>query len=180
MKKAYDRLLRDEKDRKIIHFLLLHPAAQVEEIARDLKYPQSTVQKRISRMLHDECLERVVRVVDWSAIGYPLHYWVDVKVRLYELRKGRTGSPGQQSFVDSPKKLAGYIMQVLPKAYGERLIVEDVIILLGSPADLSISIRAADHHVVLDFVTSALRNLGSVESTTTFHAAWSCVEGDLN
>jgi DNA-binding Lrp family transcriptional regulator len=165
---------RDDKDRAIVNFLIKNPGAAVGQVAEGLGYPPSTVQKRIGRMLDDKSLERIIRVLDWSAIGFPLHYWIDVKVRLYELRRTRTGGVS----IDSPKKLAAYIMHELSKRYDQRMIIEDVYILLGSPADLSISIRAADHECVLEFVTNTLRGLGSIESTTTFHAAWSCADGE--
>ena len=76
------------------------------------------------------------------------------------------------------RRIAAYIMNDFAARYADDLVVVDVAMLLGSPADLSVYIRARDHFTVLDFV-SDIRQLVGVESTTTFHEAWSCSEGDL-
>ena len=169
----------DEKDQRIIEYLIANSSASVELLAEKVALPPSTVQKRLSRLFQESYLERAIRIVDWAAVGYPLNYWVDMKVNLRSLQAGQGGLVGDRGRVDSPKRLANYILNVLSADYKGSLIVQDVIILLGSPADLSVALRAKDHHAVLDFVTVGLRSLGAVDSTTTFHAAWSRAEGDL-
>jgi DNA-binding Lrp family transcriptional regulator len=158
---------------------MLHPTATLQQLAVGVECPQATVQKRLSHMLHEGILERIVKVVRWEAIGYPLRYWIDVRVNQRELRAGRGGPHSEGDRIDSTSKLAQYIMHSVASKFSGSLIVLDVTMLLGSPADLSVYIRAKDHHTVLDFVTNGLRALGAVDSTTTFHEAWSCTEGKL-
>ena len=169
----------DAKDRMIVAYLMHHPRAAVEEVSVRTGMPAPTVQKRLAYLLREQALERVVRVIDWTAVGYPLRYWIDVRINQRELRLGRGGPIEGSPKIDAPKQLAQFIMNQLAKRYEGSLIVMDVTMLLGSPADLSVYIRARDHRAVFEFVTGGLRMLGGVESTTTFHEAWSCTEGDL-
>jgi DNA-binding Lrp family transcriptional regulator len=168
-----------DKDQCIIEYIITNPGATVELIGDKTGHPVSTVQKRLSRLFQESLLERAIRVVDWAAVGYPLSYWVNLKVDFRALQSRSGGLKAETLRVNSTKGLATHIMKSLSLQYRGALIVQDVIILLGSPADLCVLLRARDHHAVLDFVTSGLRGLGVVESTTTFHAAWSCAEGDL-
>ena len=173
---AKSAAIRDSRDIQIVRFLLREPTAEVSRISQSLNIPQSTVQKRLSRMEADGCVERGVKVIDWAVIGYPLHYWIDIRLNFQALRKTRTFGP---SATNLQKQLAMLILKSTTKDLDDSLFVEDVIILLGSPADLSVSIRARDHRTVLEFVTNRLRMIEGVDSTTTFHAAWSSGEGDL-
>ena len=167
----------DEKDLRILEEVMRDSKISVELIARKTRIPKPTVDKRLSALLHSGCLERGIRIADWEAAGFPLQYWIDVRVNIRDLQRGRGGLPGDVSRIGSQKKLAAFIAEELVAGYRNDLIVEDVIILLGSPSDLSINIRARDHHSVLRFVTEGLRSLGGIESTMTFHAAWSYSDG---
>jgi DNA-binding Lrp family transcriptional regulator len=178
MPRATRQHMLDEKDQRILESLMREPDASVESISVQVGFPQSTVQKRLAELLREKFIERIIRVVDWSAAGYPLRYWIDVKLNLRYLQMGQGGRMGDPQKIGSPKKLAAYIMDKLAKDYQD-LIVHDVTMLLGSPADLSVYIRAKNHRVVLDFITNGLRSLGGVDSTQTFHEAWSYTEGDL-
>jgi DNA-binding Lrp family transcriptional regulator len=166
----------DEKDRLIVKGVIAHPEISNEELAKSTGLPLSTLHKRLAELLRRKCLERVIRVIDWRAVGYPLRYRIDIRVNNRELHRGASDPIGG---IDSQKKLAIYIKTVLPKQYSGSVIVEDVIILLGQAADVSVLIRAKDPHVVFDFVTEGLRRLAGVEMTTTSHEAWSCTEGAL-
>jgi DNA-binding Lrp family transcriptional regulator len=168
----------DGKDLRIAERVIRDPRVTVEEIAEQLNQPVSTVQKRLADLLRKGQLERMIRIADWAAIGYPLRYRIDVKTDQRQLSIGQGGKSGEPPKIDSQKKLATYIMRTMPKGYSGLLIVQDVTLLFGQP-DLCVTVRARDHQTVFDFVTVGLRLLGGVESTMTFHEVWSCADGDL-
>jgi len=173
--------LPDDKDLRIVDSLIRDHRLTIVEVAKQLGFAPPTVQRRLLRLIDSGVVERGVRICDWSAVGYPLRYWIDLKVNHRALQQGRGGPPGNRQ-VSSMRKLASYIMRAVGDAYEAKrqLIVQDVTILLGSPADLSVYIRARDHHTVLDFISNGLGALGAVESTRTFHEVWSCSEGRLD
>jgi DNA-binding Lrp family transcriptional regulator len=59
------------------------------------------------------------------------------------------------------------------------LIIQDVNILLGHRADLSMIVRASHQSAVLMLVVNGLRRMRGVTSTVSSHEAWSCVDGFL-
>jgi hypothetical protein len=59
------------------------------------------------------------------------------------------------------------------------LILENVTILLGQQADLTVTLRARDQEAVLTFVVDGLRTMRGVRMTSTSHEAWSCVDGEM-
>ena len=156
-----------------MRFLIKKPSASNSNLAECLGMPVSTVEKRVAKLCREQCIERVARISDWVAAGYPLHYWIDLRLNPRDLRARNPNRRPQ----DLSKQLAIHIMDDLPSRFADKILVEDVVILLGSPADLSVSLRAADHHTVLDFITNGLCSIDGVESTTTFHAVWSTTEG---
>jgi hypothetical protein len=58
-------------------------------------------------------------------------------------------------------------------AFHDKVLVEDVHILLGGPADMSATVRARDNDAMLDFVVSGLRICEGVQQTTTCLMQWS-------
>ena len=184
----------DEKDLSIIECVIRNPQASVEFITTQVEFAASTVQKRLADMLDNERLARIIQVRDWSAAGYPLRYRIDLKVDQVALRQNRGGPDSElpepnadeeTEFVRGPlprptrpissqKKLARYIKNQLAQHYRGRLVCLDATILLGQEFDMSLTIRARDTQVILDFVTNGLRVLGGVQSTMSSHEAWSC------
>jgi len=121
-------------------------------------------------------------LLDLAVLGYPLRYRVDIFVKPANLREGKGGLPEDDAVVDSQKKLAQYILRRLParKPFDGKILVEDVRILLGSPADLSATVRAKDTDAILEFVTQGLRMCRAVSQTASCLEAWSCRDGVIS
>ncbi len=193
----------DEKDFRILQCLIHYPEATVDFISDKLGYSPSTVQKRLADLQagNQRRFARVMEIRDWDAAGYPLRYRIDLKVDQIALRAGKDrGGPVNEpdeaedpvgdedgapihlptpaNKINSQKRLARYIKQqlaVLP-TFKDGLLCIDVTILLGQEYDMSISLRARDAEVVLEFVTKGLRFLRGVHSTATSHESWSCAD----
>ena len=174
----------NEKDRNIIDCLINNPHASVKTLSKQVGYPPSTVQKRVASLIRTKRLGRILRVEDWGYAGYPLRYRVDIKINQAELRRAQADAGGSdevhsdvQPGTEPPagqRALAKHIKQTLAKAYAGSLIVEDIVLLLGQQADVSIIVRSRDANSVFDFVTNGLQRLDGVEGTMTSHEAWSC------
>jgi len=54
------------------------------------------------------------------------------------------------------------------------VIVEDVCVLLGDPADLSLTVRVKDPDDIFPFVTEHLRTMDGVDNTATSIESWTC------
>ena len=160
-------------DQRIAECIIRQPKVTVEQLADELSLSPSTIQKHLSELFEGRHIERVIAVRDWAGAGFPLRARVDIRVNMRELKAGRGGLPDDEQKVDSQKKLAQYIAEIVPKQFRGRLVVEDVAILLGHDADLSLTIRVKDQKVVLDFVTEGLRMLGGVDATMTSFESWS-------
>src|ERR1017187_3409023 len=170
-------------------------------IAKDHPGPgrsSSNVLKRIAELVKERILVKRTDVIDWKAVGYPFRYRIDVHVDQDALRIGRSygAPPGEepQDPVDNWRRLATYIMrELLPfvekipasktvtkkKFSRNDLILENVTILLGQQADLTVTLRARDQEAVLTFVVDGLRTMRGVRMTSTSHEAWSCVDGEM-
>jgi DNA-binding Lrp family transcriptional regulator len=81
---------------------------------------------------------------------------------------------GRRLVVDSQKRLGRYVIEVLAKdsAFRDRILVEDVHILLGGPADMSATVRARDNDAMLEFVINGLRVCEGIQQTTTCLLQW--------
>ena len=136
----------------------------------------------------------VHREVDVVVLGYRLRYRIDVKINpsklkdhVSELTDALRKAKKQQPSDGNPQKvLAMYIKHALlqetkaPQRLCERIIVEDVAILMGDPADLTISVRVKDHEDIFQFVTGFLRPAPGVENTSTSLEAWSVRAGKIS
>src|ERR1035438_5265189 len=78
MPTSYERL--DVKDRAIAEAIVQNPRASVPWISKATGYPESTVNKHLSAMqqLDRLVLGRIIQVLNWRAVGYPLRYRVDL------------------------------------------------------------------------------------------------------
>lgn len=166
----------DDMDRRILLELIRNPGLAIAALARNVDSHTPTIQKRVAKLLRSGCIRRDIRIIDWLAAGFALRYRIEINVNLRDLYKGHTGPEGVK--IDNHQALARYIATNLPRRDRDRLLVEDVTILLGSKVDLCVTVRARDHQSVFDFITNDLRLLGGIESTQTYHEAWSYLDGD--
>jgi DNA-binding Lrp family transcriptional regulator len=160
----------DERDRSIVEFLRSHPEASISDLAFGSHIPEPTVQRRLSKLLEQGDLKRII-AVNLSSLGYVLRYRIELALDPQEVAAKQK----------SVKTIAQQIREDLPTQpkFKGRLIVQNVFALMGGSADLAISVRAKNHDVVLNFVLEGLRNIPGVRSTTIVQEAWSAVQWDI-
>lgn len=189
----------DEMDQLIARHYVNNPEATHAEVADALEQPLRTVERRISKMIERAVLVRRTDINDWAALGYPFRYRIDVHVDQEALRDPPEfgAPPGEmpkqpKEEVKDWRRLAQYIMKDL-LAFVERsnntvtnkkiskddLIVQNVTILLGQQADLSVTLRSRTPDAILSFVVDGLRSMRGVRATTTAHEAWSYIDKEL-
>ena len=157
-----------------------NPTATQKTIAEETSLTQDQVK---------HCLAELKRaghvvdgfIVDPTYLGYRLRYRIDIFLQPGKLRDGKGGLP-EDPDINSQKSLARYILNRLPNKsqFRGKVLVEDVQILLGHPADLSATVRATDSDAMLEFVTEGLRMCQAVTQTTSCLQAWSCKDGNLS
>ena len=156
----------DKKDQEILLYLLNHPEATVREVAEKLKIPRPTAQRRILNLRIAKHLKAAL-IVNPSALGFALRYRIDISVNTPNVKDQM-----------SMKELAQYIMKVPAQdpRFRDRLLVENVHIMLGGQADLSVDVRVKHHNAIVDFVTEGLRMIRGVQDISIVQKGWSCVE----
>jgi len=169
-----------EREQAILEYLRINPRATYAalQVATGLKSHE--VEWALKAMTRKKWIEDGFRVSP-TALGYPERYRVDIWVIPLKLREGAGGraqdvdASGQRLYVDSQKRLGRYIMETLAKdpAFRDRILVEEIHILLGGPADMSATVRARDNDSMLEFVVSGLRICEGVQQTTTCLMQWS-------
>jgi DNA-binding Lrp family transcriptional regulator len=174
----------DEKDIKILGCIKDHPRASVKAVRDELAtrgtdIPYPTFQKRVQHLINVGALTREMSV-NLVALGYELHFRVDVLVNPTELRltseqaqaKGKPPS-GQSQFettvLRTQREMANYIHQDLQNddRFRDQILITDVHILLGTDVDLSIELFAKNYDIVTEFVTEGVRNIAGVQNTRT-------------
>jgi DNA-binding Lrp family transcriptional regulator len=170
----------NEREQAILEYLRINPRATYAalQVATGLKSHE--VEWALKAMSRKKWIEDGFRVSP-TALGYPERYRVDIWVIPLKLREGLGGrsqdvdAQGQRLVVDSQKRLGRYIMESLAKdsAFRDRVLVEEMHILLGGMADMSATVRARDNDAMLEFVVSGLRICEGIQQTTTCLMQWS-------
>ena len=183
----------DVVDENILDHYRRHPHATVAEVANEVHLKPGATHKRVARLIHGRYVRRGM-TVDLHKLGYRYRFRIDVKINPHVLKseiKDKEAGRFKATQVDHPKAtnpqqlLAQYIMD-LTKGRHPRILVEDVVILLGDAADLSITTRAKSRESsqgddpeffpIFPFVTEVLREIPGVENTSTCTQAWSCAQ----
>jgi DNA-binding Lrp family transcriptional regulator len=169
----------DEKDKAIIKCFLEKPSSSLQSISEeatkigelDKPIPYPTAQKRVQSLIDQGVMSKVT-FVNKSKAGYTQHYRIGIIIDPSELRNKDDPS--------SQQELAKYVRDKLcnEKKYRDKILLDDIFILLGGNIDLSLDIWARDHNIILDFVTAGLRMIPGIADTTTAQVAWSVREGD--
>ncbi|MBC8032212.1 MAG: Lrp/AsnC family transcriptional regulator [Pyrinomonadaceae bacterium] len=166
----------DEKDEAILHCLEQTPKILLKNIPNALvasggpAIPYTTVQKRVKKLTARRIIDRHVSI-NWVEAGYLVRYRVGVLIDPTALRDSAiTGDK-----YDSQPKLANYIMRDLAQGvrFKNRLVVDDVYILLGGSVDLAIDFYARDDKTATQFIIDALRNLPGIRDTVSAKLAYS-------
>ena len=185
----------------IARYFLKHPEAPVDQAARDLASAIgsiSTAERRIRKMKADAILSERTMVIDWEALGYLFQYRIDVHIDQEALHEPEFygAPPGEKPHeaVDNWRRLVQYIMKDLipfvekipaaktiskKKFSKDDVILENVTILLGQQADLTVTVRAQSQDAVMTFVVDGLRAMRGVKTTSASHEAWSYTQGEL-
>jgi DNA-binding Lrp family transcriptional regulator len=164
----------DEKDRAIERAIKANPRATVEQIAAEVGIPIPTAQKRVHRLMREDRLERILRVA-----GPKQRYRVDVFINARQLYKDNWVPKHPDLGLGPQEELALFIEDLFNKEpFKGKLICDDVAILLGDRADLSIRLRARNADNIREFVTGkdGLRNLPQIQNTPTAREVWSTAE----
>jgi DNA-binding Lrp family transcriptional regulator len=180
----------------IARYFLKHPEAPADRAAHELASAigsSSTAERRIRKMKADAILSERTTIIDWEALGYPFQYRIDVHVDQEALHEPESGEKPHEP-VDNWRRLVQYIMKELipfleripaAKTISKKrfskddVILENVTMLMGQQADLTVTIRARTQDAVMTFVVDGLRGMRGVKTTSASHEAWSYSQGEL-
>ena len=159
-------------ERRIVKQLIERPNIKnYKELSLTTSVKYGTVLDNVDRLEKKGYLSHIWKV-NFAAIGYEIAYRIDVVLDPFKIAVDvdKNGIPT----VNPQEVLALAIRDLVEqKPFKERVLVENVEILLGNPADLSITVRAASHEYAFDFVTRGLRSLPGIRGTSTCQIAWS-------
>lgn len=184
-RKKKPEVILNEMDEAIIHFLEQKPKTLLKNLPDKLEasggpaIPYPTMQKHV-KMLMAEGREIVSRTysVNWTAAGYLVRYRVGILIDPVALRDTSI----QDKKYDSQKGLANHIMKELAQddRFKNKLVVDDVYILLGGNVDLAIDFYARDDKTATQFIIDALRKLPGISNTASAKLAYSSKHGWLS
>lgn len=175
--KRLDTVL-DKRDEAIIHCIEHQPDILLMEIPEALKarggpdeeIPYPTVQRRMNKLIERKVVSRNYSV-NWAAAGYMVRYRVGILIDPIELRN--KSIEGKK--YDTQEGLADYIMDELGQdiLFKNKMVIDDVFILLGGNVDLAIDFYAKDDKTATQFIIDKLRNLPGVSNTVSAKLAYS-------
>lgn len=166
----------DKTNEAIIHCLEKNPEISLKNIPRELKVSGGpsislpTVQRRVNKLIEVKVIRRCLSI-DWAVAGYMVRYRVGILIDPKELRDKSI----EDRQYDSQEGLADYIIKELAQGdpFKNRLLVDDVYILLGGRVDLAIDFYAKDDKTATQFIINALRNLPGIRDTVSAKLAYS-------
>ena len=168
----------ERKKRELLLWCLKEPTASATELRSKIGVSESTMARLVRELDTENALQRRW-VVNLDKLGWKHKYRIDVKINPRELRDNNTDiiKAGGRWKTNNPQEmLAHHIMdQCSPRAdqlLPPPVIVENVSILLGDPADLSVVVRVNDPELLYPFITTDLREIEGVENTSTCTEAW--------
>jgi DNA-binding Lrp family transcriptional regulator len=164
-------------DSRILRHLLQHPQHEQADIARELGLKENKVKNVLRKLRKEKWITGGVRI-DPKALGYPERYRVDISILPLKLREMKRSAPrkgrdsrGREVYykLGSQEELAYYILEIVSQEseFKTMVLVEDVRILLGGPADMSATIRARDNASMLHFILHGLRTCEVIQQTST-------------
>jgi len=173
-----------DKDETILSCIMKEPRVLLADIPRKLKeadeknaIPYPTVQRRVQQMIVEGILTRGY-VIDYAKAGYIFRWRVGVLIDQITLQKpGKDDKYKYTTQID----LAHHIQRELPHLpeFQDKLIVNDVFVLLGGVADLTVDVFAKQDKIVTEFIINGLRNLRGVKDTSSAKLAYSSKYGWL-
>lgn len=167
--KSREEILED--NRKILDYIRRHPQSSVAKIGKPFGLARDTTQKRINKLTQLGVLQRRYEV-DLDAIDFRNRYRMDINVNPKDLRNNQGTLPHPK--IKNLQQRLAYRLMALNVKY-EDIIIEDVAVLMGDPADLCVTLRTRglDQRAVFEFVTGVVRMIPGIEKTSTCIEAWS-------
>jgi len=173
--------LLNNNERRVIKILIEKPGlASYAEVHRssssakgnDDKMPYDTVRDNIDRLEAGGYLKRGW-TVNFKKIGYEIGYRIDVMIDPMNIEVEHY--PESTIPINNPQQvLAAEILHLVEQApFKNWVLIENIEILLGDPADLCITARVSSHKHIFDFVTRGLRSLKGIRQTSTCQIPWS-------
>lgn len=170
---------RDEINRQIMNYVWGHPDATVAEIGTAVGLKREAAQKRITKLYATGKIKRQL-VVDLDALGFPNRFRVDVKLSpsiLKDRAKNKTDTTWKEIKKVAEKEGITNDQVVLAlellRLGDENVLVEDAAVILGDPADLTLTVRTKELRIMFDFITAKLRPVSGVVETATCIESWS-------
>ena len=171
----------DKRDEALIRCIESDPEIFLKAIPAALEktygeaMPYATVQRRVGRLTEAHILKRAF-LINWAKAGYLVRYRVGILIDPKELRDERIKE------YHSQRQLADYIMNELvqDERFKNKLVVDDVYILLGGTNDLSMDFFARDDKTATQFIVNALRSLPGINNTISAKLAYSSKYGWLS
>jgi DNA-binding Lrp family transcriptional regulator len=159
--------------KKVVRAVLKHPDLVSDaDLAKEVGEKYTSV-SGVVQSLKTKGILREGKVVNFAKLGYGFCYRVDVMINPVEVQFKRDPATGMPK--ENPqKKLARDIVERANSApFKDWVVIEDIMILLGNPADLSIMVRVPSHEDIFEFVTMGLRTCPGVMNTSTSYVSWS-------
>jgi DNA-binding Lrp family transcriptional regulator len=159
---------------RILEFARRHPQSSVADIGRGVGLERDTTQKRINKLSDLGALQRRVDV-NLDALGFVNRYLMDIMVDHKELKHpSNLKALGRRSIVNPQERLALKILDLNGDKDNQDVIIEDIAVMMGDPADLCATVRTrGDQRIIFDFVTAKVRPIPGIQKTSTCIEAWS-------
>lgn len=163
-----------ETDINILTALSVNPFAKDPEIGEVVNLDASTVQGRMKSLRTRGYVTKEQRLPDLAKAGVMLRYRIDMTINPRALKKSCNDGELKElaSNETNPQKRLAYFIRDHIAQRCKGIIVEEVSILLGDPADLCATVLVPDNIAIFDFVTEQLRGLEEIQSTSTSHVSW--------
>jgi DNA-binding Lrp family transcriptional regulator len=137
-------IMLDANDQRILNELRVDARTPVQQLARRLRMPRSTVQHRINRMRQEGTIQRIVAIPDFEKIGLPVTAFI-------LLTYMPTSRVSQQDLAQSIARLPN---------------VSEVHVVAGQ-WDLIVKARGASLRQIGELVVNQLRQIPGVGQTVT-------------
>src|SRR3984885_5543575 len=167
------------ENQKILDHIRNHPQDSVPQIAHEVELSRDVVQKRIDKLVALGALQKRYEV-NLKSLGFINHYRMEIIVDHKALNAHYYPKPGAKSAKKTIQKSSPSPQELLAKDImklndsHEDVIVEDVAVLMGDPADPSATVwTRGDQEVIFRYVTSAVRPLEGIQSSSTCIEGWS-------
>lgn len=187
--KSRQEFLEDPLNLKILEFVRRHPQSTVADIGRDAGMERDTTQKRINKLSDLGALQRRYEV-DLDALGFTNRYLMDITVDPKELKtayatyetklkrqqkRAPRSKAAKEPLITNPQEwLAMEIMKLNDKPENKDVIIQDLAVMMGDPADLCATVwTRGPQRVIFDFVTDQVRPTSGIQQTSTCIEAWS-------